>query len=245
MHLPEKKRDLIHIEFLRIIATYLVLFNHTGIYGFFLYSVEQTSPFYPVYMFMSIACKPAVPLFFMISGALLLGKSESIKEIYRKRVLKYILVLIVISVFYHIYDWQFMGEELDWKQCFLTIYASSASPALWYLYTYIGVLMMLPLLRRLVQSMKHEDYIYMIVCHVVIAGVIPIVQYLASKGTVWLSPDLYTPLFTVNCIFYVITGYYFENVMDEKLYCRKNCIIAACTGILAIVIMCLMTQYES
>ena len=64
----------IFLEFLRIISIILVLFNHTGRQGFFLYMGYQGTSYYWIYMFISLACKVAVPTFWMISGALLIDK---------------------------------------------------------------------------------------------------------------------------------------------------------------------------
>lgn len=36
-----KQRDKVHIEILRIIAAYFVIFNHTNTKGFFLFSVYE------------------------------------------------------------------------------------------------------------------------------------------------------------------------------------------------------------
>ena len=92
-------REIIYIEILRIIALYLVLFNHTGNYGYSLYMVSQESRYYPIYLFLSVITVCNVPIFFMISGALLLGKEESLRVLFRKRIRKFLIVLIGISFF--------------------------------------------------------------------------------------------------------------------------------------------------
>lgn len=72
--IQDNKRNLLHIELIRIIAAYFVIFNHTNKKGFFLFSVyERGSLQYWVYMIFSVFCKISVPLFFMIVGALLLN----------------------------------------------------------------------------------------------------------------------------------------------------------------------------
>lgn len=243
--LKEKpKRNLIHIEFLRIICIFLVLFNHTGDNGFFLFSVSQQSPLYCFYMFLSIGCKIAAPIFYMISGALLLGKNESLKSLYLKRILKWVIVLILSSAVYRIYDWYYYGADAGITQFLLDVYQAYISRAQWYLYSYIALLVMLPFLRRLAQAMTKKDYLYLAVCQFVINGVIPIVQFYFSQGTVFLNGYFYTPLFT-DCIFYFLMGYYFEKVLDEKYYTRKNFMILSAGSFLCIVISCLMTQYSA
>ena len=43
-----------YIDFLRLIAIYMVLFNHTGMRGFILYTVAKNSVLYPLYFFNTI-----------------------------------------------------------------------------------------------------------------------------------------------------------------------------------------------
>lgn len=247
--LPEaavpEKRVLLHIEFLRVICCYCVLFNHTGNSGFFLFSITKESHLYWFYMFISIACKVAVPAFFMISGALLLGKDESIKEIYRKRVLKYVIILIAVYVMYQVYNWKYYDAEFDLANCFKTIYSGTASGSLWYLYSYIGVLMMLPFLRKMVRLMESKDYLYLAAGHICTVGVIPMAQYYLSKGTLSLSGDLSVILFTASNIFFVIMGYFFEKVLKDKYFNWRTAFALIVLSILCITLSCLMTQFKA
>ncbi len=64
---PAKERK-IYLELIRGFSMLLVIFNHTGTRGFFLFSIANDSVLYPFYLFISVACKIAVPLYLMISG---------------------------------------------------------------------------------------------------------------------------------------------------------------------------------
>ena len=44
----------------------------------------------------------AVPLFYMVSGALLLGKNESFGELARKRILRIVAVIVIFSLLYYL-----------------------------------------------------------------------------------------------------------------------------------------------
>jgi surface polysaccharide O-acyltransferase-like enzyme len=77
-----KSNRLIHLDLLRLIAIFLVIFNHTGERGYILFISKMGSPISLLYMAASVFCKIAVPLFFMISGALLLKKEESLKQLF-------------------------------------------------------------------------------------------------------------------------------------------------------------------
>ena len=93
------KVKILYIEILRIIAAFFVIYNHTGNDGFFLFSIcDVGSIQFWIYMAISIFCKFAVPVFFMISGALLLArKDESLKDLYCKRIFKIVIILFAFS----------------------------------------------------------------------------------------------------------------------------------------------------
>jgi surface polysaccharide O-acyltransferase-like enzyme len=242
---PENKRTLIHLEFLRIIGCYLVMFNHTGNHGYFKFSNARESGLYWVYMFMSVGCKAAVPIFFMISGALLLGKEESIKDIFIRRVFKFVKILIVVSVLYQVYDWKYNNTAFTLANCLKTIYSDNASAALWYLYSYIGVLMMLPFLRKMARLMETGDYLYLAAGYVCMVGIIPVIQYYLSGGTLSLNESFSPVLFTVSNIFFCVMGYFVENVLHNKYFNRKNALALVALSVLCIILSCMMTQYKA
>lgn len=91
----------IHLDLLRLVAIFMVVFNHTGDCGYMLFADKLNTPLYFPYLISSIFCKIAVPLFFMISGALLLPKQESFKQLFSKRILRMTIVLVLISVPYY------------------------------------------------------------------------------------------------------------------------------------------------
>lgn len=63
------------IELMRILACFFVIYNHTGVQGFYLFSLyDSSSSTYLMGLFLSVFCKFAVPIFFAISGALLLDR---------------------------------------------------------------------------------------------------------------------------------------------------------------------------
>ncbi len=239
------KRNLVHLELFRIWAIFWVMFNHTGTKGFFLFSEREQSPFYWLYIFLSISCKFAVPLFFMVSGALLLKKEESIKTVYVKRISRMAIVLVAASVMYDLCNCWKNKSTFDIISFLKTIYTYRSSVALWYLYAFIAVLMMLPLLRRMVQCMKITEYVYLAGMSLLFVGVIPIVQCRLSAGewTIYsqLKPALFT---TVNIVFFIM-GHFLENVLPERYFTVRNAAIGWVLSVLCIGICCYMTMYQA
>lgn len=149
----------VYIDFLKVIAIYMVLFNHTGVSGFVLFTVRQGTKMYFPLMFNAILIKIAVPLFFMASGALLLGKEESYGDLLRKRFLRFLVVLVVASLISYLYTCLRQGTQTFSVGYFLTtLYTSRLSGSYWYLYAYLAYILMLPLLRKLAKAMTVREY---------------------------------------------------------------------------------------
>ncbi len=134
------------LDLLRIIACFFVIVNHTNS-GIFLSTTPQNLTWFVslTYFFIS---KIAVPIFFMISGYLLLNKIDSYKKCLQ-RIIRIVTALIGCGFIYAIYNTYYMNPNPSFISAikrFLAVYITSPSNALWYLYTYLGILFMLPFL---------------------------------------------------------------------------------------------------
>lgn len=235
----------LHIELLRIIAIYFVIFNHTGDKGFFLFANELESPFFPFYLFASVVCKIAVPIFYMITGALLLGKNESVKNVLFKRVLRYVFILFVVSFLYWILGASLPISVATLRVFWVKLISDKMTTQLWYLYSYIGVLIMLPLLRRFVISMREKDYMYLLICHVIFVGVVPVLRYILGNEYLRSNANFSIPIISVSCVFFVLMGYYVEHVLDFSGINKKKIGLLWILSILCIVISGIMTMYKA
>lgn len=237
-----KSHRLIHVELLRLLAMFLVIFNHTGERGFFLFADRMESPFYIPYMLASVFCKIAVPIFFMISGALLLGKEESLGQLFSKRIARMVIVLILISVPY--YFWLHRSPETSVADFFSHIYGNSATTALWYLYSYIGLLLVMPFLRNMVKNMQERDFMYLLLGHIILVGVLPCLEFCLWEGNVTLRESFSAVLFTTQNVFYVLIGYYLERILDNKYYTARNVWLSILLSAVALIVTCLMIHYQ-
>lgn len=70
-----------HLEVIRILAILMVMYNHSAAFMSF---SNQSGVEYAISFLFSMVCKGAVPLFFMVSGALLLGKMKVGKICFKK-----------------------------------------------------------------------------------------------------------------------------------------------------------------
>lgn len=70
-----------YLEVIRILAILMVMYNHSAAFMSF---SNQSGVEYAISFLFSMVCKGAVPLFFMVSGALLLGKMKVGKICFKK-----------------------------------------------------------------------------------------------------------------------------------------------------------------
>ena len=238
----KKPMRFLHMDILRVLAIFLVVFNHTAERGYTLFANSTDSILYFPYMMFSVFCKIAVPIFFMISGALLLPKDESLKQLFTKRILRMAVVLLLISVPF--YFWLHRAEGIGITNFFTYIYSNCASTSLWYLYSYIGFLLLLPFLRSMVRNMKPNDFVYLIAGHIILTGIIPCAEYCIWKGNVALNESFSSVIFVTQNVFFALVGYYLEHVLDKKYYSRKNVILSVILSFISILVTCLMTHYQ-
>lgn len=201
------------LDLLRIIACFLVIVNHTNSVIFLNTAPKNPTWFISLtYFFIS---KIAVPIFFMISGYLLLNKKDSPKKSLQ-RFIRIAVVLIACGFIYAVYNT--CGENPN--PSFLTIikttlstYYRSPTNALWYLYTYLGVLLMLPFLQKMTFLMTKRDYHIFFVVSVTCFSILPILTHYFPQ--IRLSSDFQLPLFG-GYICMLLIGKYFSRFEIKK-----------------------------
>lgn len=143
------------LDLVRILACFLVIVNHTvpavfqgtgpsGLWGLGIYG-----------LFLS---KGAVPLFLMISGYTLLNRQDTYAATFR-RVLRIAVCLVVFSGVYYLNEY-LCGRIHNFGPVYFLgrMFTRPVTNAFWYLYTYLGLLIMLPFLQKLCSVMKKQDY---------------------------------------------------------------------------------------
>lgn len=202
----------VYLDFLRILAAFLVLVHHSEL-------VEL----YPTGAFglgasFALCCVTSfviinVPLFFLISGALLLGKEEPGRAVYTKRIPRFLLLTFLASAFTYLYR---CFPEYDARDFFRGFFAGNMDVTHWYLYAYLGFLVCVPFLRRAVRGMTHTDAMVLLGLRFLFGSVLPGIGYITNyKGypNLPFSDAFAVPFATVDILFYPVMGYYLE----EKL----------------------------
>ena len=229
---------------MRIIAIFFVIFNHTGTLGFYLFSTYPVgSFFYWFYMPISVFCKFSVPLFFMISGALLLRKEESIKTVLKKRVLKTCIIIFVINLIYYLFDIIQGGQGLYGLGNFIDfgafLFSGKISAFIWFLYSYLVFLIILPIIRKIAKQLCKNEYRYIFSIAVIISVFKPIFELFSNY-------DLNSAFsyLNINIIIYPLLGYYLFNRFNYNSLTGRKLLIAWNINILLIGISCFLIFFR-
>ena len=206
----KSKARRISLEIIRIVAPCTMIYGHSGVHGFEVFRTAESEFFWLFVMFMDMITKATVPLFFAVSGALLLKKDESIKDLFLKRILRYGVIIVFFSFIYYV-RLVIMNPEYGFsiKYFIKCIYEAPFVTPFWFLYYYMVLLLTLPILRAVVKSMPMEGYILLTGIALTMSWVkVPEVLFGFSKSYLYFS------VLTINFL-YPLMGHWIANVLPE------------------------------
>jgi len=187
----------------------------------------------------------AVPVFVMISGALLLNREYELGGFLKKRLTRVIWPFLFWSLVYVGYSWY--DEELDfnadvWHNVLLVLHQLKygAYYHLWYVYMLIGLYLIIPVISRFVRNAKEKEIQYfLVVWFIVIAftqpylsrfwpqvdvryftgyiGYLVLGYYLAYKELPQKGLSLPLGIFYIMCLTGITIGTYFISVNTNSL----------------------------
>ena len=133
-----------------------------------------------------------VNLFIMISGYLLLDRTETVKEFFRKRFFSILPLFIIFNIIYIYF----------YNHSFITIKKISA-PHFWYIYMILGLYLLTPWLRKVLQYAEKETF-YVVVLWFLCNVFNPYMQFFKFPKI----PFSHFPI--TGFIGYYILGYYLK-----------------------------------
>lgn len=235
---------------MRILAIFLVIFNHCS--GYTLYQISGGYKQW-IYLFITMFTRINVPLFLMISGALLLGKSENCHTLLKKRFKRFLFVIVAFETALYL-EYALLGLknngvfQFDFRELVTGIFSGTlpGTGSYWYLYAYLGFILMLPFLRKIAKEINREDILMLIIFHFIMSSLLPMFNIFNSlTGTViTISGQLTFPLSTTKAFFYPLVGYYLEkNIRIDELN-RKQMSVLALAALVGIVLSSCCTLYQ-
>ena len=180
------------LEVLRVISCINVVLIHVCN----LYSRsfgDITNGEYVFSVVLNAIARTSVPIFFMISGATSLGSHYDFKK-YVKKVVNMAVVLLIASVLYRIWNIVYFDRAYDYYDVFDT----PTKLHLWYLYAYLGIMLMIPFLQSMMKNLEKKYEILFVV--------IWFVFIIAYRVLDRLNMDIGYPLPIIGSTYYV--GYF-------------------------------------
>lgn len=158
------KRRIVAIDILRILAAFGVIYNHSDLFKYYLFTNNELVRF--VSIGLSYWCAISVTLFFMLSGALLLGKEEKY-ETYLKRIAKTAMIIIMASIMQYFYKITVKHVDYSIIAFAKDVYKEYVVGSYWFLYSYLSFIIILPFVRKISLAMRKADYYYLFALYIV------------------------------------------------------------------------------
>jgi surface polysaccharide O-acyltransferase-like enzyme len=222
-------RHVEYIDVLRVLSMLSVVFLHTaagslrGNYGSAVWHFSNAT---------TAIMSTSVPIFFMISGALLLNSSKTLSVGYtlKKRLPKVLMPFLIWSftavAYYAVLSYRANGAvDLAAMANRLLYMPSRATTAhLWFMYALIPLYVLSPILKKLVDSLDDKLAKYMLGIWIIFSSILP-----TAAG---FMPEAYRPLLVLNSEYnlsfmtgyagYFLAGYY---LMNLKMHISKKLLL--------------------
>jgi surface polysaccharide O-acyltransferase-like enzyme len=161
-----KTENIDWISNLRLIALYAVIVLHCTA-PVLRYGKVPLADWW-VADFLNAAVRFAVPVFVMITGALLLHKEYEIGSFLKKRLLRVVVPFLFWSLVYIWYSWYneeiaFDGGLLTNIKIVLHLLKTGSSYHLWYVYMLIGLYFFIPVIGKFVRNATEKEIRYFLI----------------------------------------------------------------------------------
>lgn len=122
--------------------------------------------------------RASVPLFIMLSGALILGKQEDTRLFFKKRFSRLLFPFIFWVTVYINWRIFYMGHVLPVDKMIIEIFTGPVYYHLWYLYMVMGLYIITPVLRKLLQVIEGRELLYLFILWFIWNAALPLIGYL-------------------------------------------------------------------
>lgn len=160
----------------------------------------------------------AVPVFFMMSGALLLSpnKTMSIEKLLKSYIAKYAGVIIVFGTCFAFMEEVFTTRKINAStviNAFSNMMHGRSWDHMWYMYALLGVTLFIPVMRAMVQHFNKQQRCYTLTILALFLSVIPF-----FKEWFDFSIAISFPISSVYCL-YMLIGYWID---AEELHMKQS-----------------------
>ncbi len=219
----KEKNRKIHLDFLRVIAMMSVVMIHV-------FSTARTD--FPnhnqqekiITNIITGMLHYAVPIFFMITGTLFLNpnKKITISMLYKKYLKRYLLVILFFGFGFAFIE-QILNNGINASAIidgFVNTITGNTWAHMWYLYTLVGVMMILPIIKLIVDSNDGCKMLkYMLILLIIFSSILPIIKDLFG-----FEIGIKIPIDSIY-VAYMIIGYLLDSVIKKEIKAKCSLLI--------------------
>ena len=240
---------VVYWDLIRIVAMLGVIMNHATANALAKMSYIENWNFASV---MICIVTPAVPLFFMISGAAILNspRTYNIGRIFRRRLFR-IIVPYVMWSFISLVTFEFMDHQhFSWTPIWNTmmmIFHKPTFEAFWFLYPLIGFYLLSPLLKAMVDHADTKLLDYAIIIWFVTNFLLPVLSQSLPKPWPKIL-DVYSMgslMFLAKSLGYFILGYRLTLIKKIRLKPIVNILLSFIVLVVMIFVNYLNYKYKN
>lgn len=203
-----------YIDALKIIATASVVIYHVCMHYWNIYGM----PGWNSIIGYSALTRFCVPIFFMASGALMIGSSVNISTFFKRRFSKILIPLVFWSFFYYIFTLYINSDfgNFSVSDALRQLISQPSSIHLWFLYAILGIYLTIPLWASINSEKKMMAMVYYTALWFLFASLFPFLRLLAID----VPKDLGSWYFVNETVqFYNYSGYF---SLGYVLFCLKD-----------------------
>lgn len=204
------RNNLLWIDNLRVISIIFVVLLHVSSYGVVNFDVHLDD--WMISNIFDSISRWAVPVFFMISGFLLLdiNKDDTLSEFYKKRVFKIVLPLIIWTIFFMIFQFiKLMYKDMSFNfydNVIYPLYLGEPYYHLWFIYTIIVLYLITPFVKYFLNKSKVKHVFSITIILLLLSILYNLQNY--TKSFFLIESLKYLP--------YFLLGYLYRFVPEKK-----------------------------
>lgn len=174
--IEKEDKRIVWLDFVKFIAIFMMIAVHCTDN---VTPAERSEPWYNLWgSFYGSFMRPAIPLFVMVTGALLLPVKENISAFYKKRLTRLIVPFIIWSVLYNLFPWitgllglspTVINDFFAWAEpdqsfsgalhsiLMIPFNFSMLAMQMWYVYLLIGLYLYMPIFSAWVRQASLKE----------------------------------------------------------------------------------------
>ena len=157
--------------------------------------------------------RTGVPLFLMISGALILNDelTNDIKSFYKKRLSKLLIPLLSWNIIYFLFYVKLGKNELDFMSFINEVLNNGTAYHLWYVYNLLSIYLLAPFLKKIADNSNIKQLVLLIVLMGFCTTIRPALNNMVSPVYIYL----FEPICNGYFLFF-IAGYVLDKMQLSK-----------------------------